>query len=184
MRIVPPFAAALLATGLLAAAGCGDAEERGPRSAAAATIDVAFLAEVIPHTQAGIAAARTARTRSKRPSTKQFAHAMESARTKELAALTSARDRLGQPGKPVSLGLSPEESGRLLQPDALHGARPFEPFFYTFVAQLDRAALRMAQVELRRGEDPETKALAQRILSARARESTRVARRVAELAQR
>jgi uncharacterized protein (DUF305 family) len=185
MRIVRPFAAALLAVGVLAAAGCGgDADDPPTRSGVTATIDQAFLAEVIPHTQAGIAVARTARTRSKHPSTRRFARAMESARTKELAALTVARDRLGEPGEPVSLGLTPEESGRLLQPGALQGARPLEPFFYSFVAKLDQAALRMAQVELRRGTDPEIRLLAQRILSARSRESTRTARHIAELAQR
>ena len=185
MRILPTFAAALLAAGMLVAAGCGGgAEGDKPRPAPAATVDQAFLAEVIPHTQAGIQAARTARSRTTRARTRRFARAMESARTKELPALTQARDRLGQPGKPGGLGLSPQESGRLLQPDALDGARPFEPFFYSFVAELDRAALRMAQVELRRGEDAETKALAQHILSARVREATRAARRIAELAQR
>src|SRR5215210_7806155 len=178
--------AALLAAVLLAAAGCGGGESGDKRTpaGAAASIDQAFVAEVIPHTQAGIAAARTARTRSGRPATKRFARAMESARTKELPALTRVRDRLGQPDKAAGLGLSPQESGRLLQPDALRGARPFEPFFYQFVAQLDQAALRMAQVELQRGKDAETKVLAQRILSARARESNRAARRVAALAQR
>jgi uncharacterized protein (DUF305 family) len=68
------------------------------------------------------------------------------------------------------LGLSEDEMGMSMDMGELENAREFDRTFIDMMIRHHQGAIRMAQAQLQRGEDPELKALARAIVVAQSRE--------------
>lgn len=156
-----------LALGIVIFAGQGGRDE-------ARETDGAFIAEMVPHHLAAIDMANVALKRAKREEIKALARQIVEAQQGEITALEAHHIRLF--GESLgrldhgTLGLSEAESGMHGDPSMLARAHPFERAFIDMMIAHHQGAIRMARVELARGEDPEVRGLAVAIIAAQSRE--------------
>jgi len=68
------------------------------------------------------------------------------------------------------MDMSAAEMGMSMDPAALKTARPFDRAFLSMMLPHHRGALRMARIELKTGENPKLRDLAQRIISGQTKE--------------
>ena len=120
--------------------------------------------------QLGLALAKTGLAHA---GTRPLARSMVRVREATLALLAGPLGRVAVPGAVAGPG---QTSGDDVTPEALRRARPFERAFLLVMLRDGEAMLALASTQLRRGKDPEIRALAQRISVDSARESARVRR--------
>lgn len=163
--------------GLGAATGLGCGGEKD--TAAAARPDDAFVVRVTRQQQVGLALAKTGLEHA---ATRALARDMVAMRERTLGILAGPLSRVVDDAATADLGVSPQQGAEDLTPDALRGARPFERAFLLVMLHHEEGALTLASAQLQRGEDPEIRAVAQRLATETARESGRVRRRLQTIA--
>ena len=161
--------AAFAAAGALAVAGCGD-DDPGETAAGNGT-DRAFVAEMIPHHEGAVEMAEIARTRGQSPFVMGLAEDIIRTQRQEITELRSEDEELADAGvKPGKLGGGHSGMGMSEDTASLKTADPFDRAFLEMMLPHHSSAVEMAKTELAEGEDPELKALAQKIIDAQERE--------------
>ncbi len=165
--------AALVAAGMLTAAGCGndDDSRASGESGAGNGTDRAFVAEMIPHHESAVEMAEIARQRGESEFVKQLAGDIVRTQTQEIATLRREDEALDSAGvEKGSLGVPEHATGMDDDPSELRTAKPFDKAFLEMMIPHHVGAIEMAKAEQAEGGDPELKALAQRIIDAQERE--------------
>lgn len=168
--------AAILLVGALTLTACGDDDSSPGASTATATqaangTDLAFATEMSSHHQMAIDMAEMAKEEASHQEIKTLAADIVTAQKQEITQLDDAKQRISDTGvTPVDLGLSDEESGMSMDMHELEGAEPFDRMFIDMMIPHHQGAIRMAQVELAKGGDPELKQMAQQIIDAQSKE--------------
>ena len=145
-------------------------------STSARQIDGAFLAAMVPHHQEAVDMASLARARAEHREIKKLASGVVDTQNREMQDMTFAHQRIFGEPLPDSgmahggLGLSEDEMGMSMDMGELENAREFDRTFIDMMIRHHQGAIRMAQAQLQRGEDPELKALARAIVVAQSRE--------------
>lgn len=161
--------AALGAALALAVAGCG--EKDSSPSAAGNGTDRAFVAEMIPHHEGAVEMAEIAQERGQSPFVKQLAEDIIRTQKQEITELRSEDEQLADAGvEKGKLGGGHSMTGMGEDAASLKTAEPFDRAFLEMMLPHHSSAVAMAKTELARGEDPELKALAQKIIDAQERE--------------
>ena len=161
--------AALGAALALAVAGCG-AKDNSPSAAGNGT-DRAFVAEMIPHHEGAVEMAEIAQERGQSPFVKQLAEDIIRTQKQEITELRSEDEQLADAGvEKGKLGGGHSTMGMGEDAASLKTADPFDRAFLEMMLPHHSSAVAMAKTELARGEDPELKALAQKIIDAQERE--------------
>ena len=161
--------AALGVAGALAVAGCG--EKDSSPSAAGNGTDRAFVAEMIPHHEGAVEMAEIAQERGQSPFVKQLAEDIIRTQKQEITELRSEDEQLADAGvEKGKLGGGHSTMGMGEDAASLKTADPFDRAFLEMMLPHHSSAVAMAKTELARGEDPELKALAQKIIDAQERE--------------
>ena len=170
---------ALLALGALAlsvlVAACGEdvtgSSAGSSESASGNGVDRAFAAAMVPHHRSAVDMAEIAEDRSNRTEIKQLADAIVTTQNAEIERLTALDQRLQDAGiEAGDLGVVEHEMGMDDDPSMLEDAKPFDREFIDMMIPHHQGAIRMARVELDRGENPELKELAEAIVDAQAKE--------------
>lgn len=174
LRVVGAAVLAALIVGLIAACGGDDSDGGSSDTADAEHTDGAFIAEMVPHHEAAIEMAEIAQTKAEHPEIKQLASAIAEAQSAEISQLEAAHQRLfGEDLGAVdhgTLGLSEADSGMAHDAAALENASPFDQEFIDMMIPHHQGAIRMARIELERGQDAELKELATAIVEAQSAE--------------
>lgn len=164
--------AALVLVGTLILAGCGESDSGDSGSSAGGNgADRAFVADMVPHHEAALAMSEIALERGKSPFVKKLARDIIASQTAEISTLRTEDEGLATAGiKPGTLGVPAHLMGMDHDPGALDTASPFDTAFLEMMIPHHEGAVVMSQAELKRGEDPQLKALAQDIITAQQRE--------------
>ncbi|HEU5063754.1 MAG TPA: DUF305 domain-containing protein [Solirubrobacterales bacterium] len=159
--------AALVAATVLASCGDGD-------SADAKETDGAFIVAMVPHHESAIEMAEIAAEEGEHPQVKELARRIVATQAAEIDELERIHRRLfGQPIGQAShgtLGMPARAMGMGMDASELMGAKPFDREFIDMMVPHHQGAIRMARVELARGEDPELMRIAKAIIDAQAGE--------------
>lgn len=158
--------ATLAAGAALALSGCGGGDVAG------APTDRAFAAEMVPHHVSAVEMAELARSRARTPFVRRLAVGIERSQRAEVRELRTQDAELAEAGVARgSLGMSMADMGMHGMSTAqLARSRAFDRDFLRMMIPHHEGAVRMARIERRRGEDPELRALAARIVAAQERE--------------
>jgi uncharacterized protein (DUF305 family) len=158
----------------LGACGGDDPSDGSGDATPAQHTDGAFIAEMIPHHEGAIEMAEPARERAEHSEIAAMAEQIIATQSDEVRELEAAHERLfdGPVGSVDhgTLGLSAAEAGMSHDSSELDGAEPFDQAFIDMMIPHHQGAIRMARVELERGEDEELKALAEEIIEAQSAE--------------
>lgn len=172
-KIAAIAALLVLAIGSFALAACGG-DDTSTSSDAEAT-DGAFITEMIPHHESAIEMAKIAQKQADHPEIKQLADDIVAAQDGEIEDMNAMHERMfGEPAMGADhgdLGLDDHMMGMdSMSMDSLAKAKPFDEAFIDEMIPHHQGAIRMAQVELADGQDPEVRNLAQAIIDAQSQE--------------
>jgi uncharacterized protein (DUF305 family) len=161
-----------LSTGVLAACGETDKPDRsGGGAVPGNSTDQAFVREMVPHHRLAIEMAHVAQDRAQTAATKQLSRDIIRTQSEEIATMVRIRTALDQQGvKPGDIGVPEEMRGMHADLAGLRSASPFDREFVDMMIPHHEGAIRMARVELARGENPTLKRLSRAIIDAQARE--------------
>ena len=148
---------------------CGDSSTANSKTAP--VVDRAFAAHMIVHHQSAVRMAKTARRRGMSAFVNTLANDIVRNQTKEIATLRAADRRLRTAGiKKGSLGVPQHMTGMGDDMSMLESAKAFDRAFLKMMIPHHEGAVVMAKAELKKGKDPELKALARNIIIAQQRE--------------
>lgn len=173
---VAVFLAALASVALVA--GCGDDEEGSETTAMATDVDGAFLTQMKAHHEAAIEMARLAQDQAEHREVRELADAIVATQGAEIQQMGAMHERLF--GEPLNgadhggLGMADHEMGMDMDPMALDGAEPFDREFINAMIEHHEGAIRMANVVIAEGADPEVRDLAKMIVEAQSSEIDRM----------
>lgn len=167
----------VLAAGVVIAA-CGDDDDGGTVSGPAAAqktgnaIDLGFVRDMIPHHESAIEMADVASERGQSEFVKDLAGDILRTQNAEIRQLRGIGTRLDEAGvrRAGDLGLESHEMGMEGDTAQLREAEPFDRAFIDMMVPHHQGAIRMARVELAKGENAEAKRLARAIIAAQTRE--------------
>jgi len=166
-RLLVPACVAML---VLFAAACGGDDEAAS-SAPGNEIDRGFLAEMVPHHEGAVQMAEVAQKRGQHREIKQLADAIVKTQNDEIQIMNELAGKLDDAGvKKGDLGIPMHEMGMSDDVEMLEDAKPFDREFIDMMILHHQGAIRMARVELEKGESPEVKQLAQSIIDAQTKE--------------
>lgn len=161
-----PSLLVLLVVGLLAGCGGGgDAQQRGGPAGAdsvggASVIDRAFVRDMVAHHRSAIEMAQVARKRGKDPFVKKLAADIITTQRGEIRAMEEADEALAAERiNAGDLGLTEAEKAIEHDGDALATAKPFDPEFLRQMIHHHEGAIRIARVQLERGNSLDLKGL-------------------------
>jgi len=172
-RAVVQVALALLAA--LATSACGGDERSAQTSQAKATgngVDRAFVADMVPHHKSAVEMAKVASERAERPEIQQLAKDIVASQNAEITTMARIDEGLAAGGvKPGELGMAMHEMQSAdMDAGMLRDARPFEREFIDMMVPHHQDAIKMARVELDKGQSGELKQVAKDIVAAQAKE--------------
>jgi len=148
----------------------------GNGDAAAKQTDGAFITGMIPHHNSAVAMAKIAETKGEHPQVKQLARDIVAAQTSEIDELSTIHLDLFDSAPPADgsmhgdLGMSMEDMGMDMNPADLNGATPFDREFIDMMIPHHQGAIRMARVEMDRGEDKRLLEMSMAIVRAQSKE--------------
>jgi uncharacterized protein (DUF305 family) len=160
---------ALLAVLALTACGSDDGTASGNAT------DAAFVADMSEHHLAAIQMARIARERATHPEIRALAEAIVVAQETEIARMKTIGKDLPEPGE-GGMGISHADMGMGMDTGILEYVRPFDRVFIDMMIPHHEGALVMAKALIERGEQPELRAMARRMIEAQAREIAQMRR--------
>ncbi len=167
-RLVGALAPLLLL--LVGMAACGGDDEAGSGAAGNGT-DRAFVAEMVPHHESAVEMAKVARSRGQHPEVKKLADAIITAQNAEIKTMNGLAAQLDEGGvEKGDLGMAAHEMGMSGDTAMLEEAKPFDREFIDMMIPHHQGAIRMARVELEKGENAEAKKLARAIVDAQTTE--------------
>ena len=172
-KIAATTALLILALGAFALSACGD-DDTTDTSDAQET-DGAFIAEMIPHHESAIEMAEIAQKQAEHPEVKQLADDIIAAQDGEIEDMNAMHERMfGESPMGADhgdLGLDDHMMGMdSMSMDSLARAKPFDEAFIDEMIPHHQGAIRMAEIELAEGQDPEVRKLAQQIIDAQSQE--------------
>jgi len=164
-------ALALLTSGALALAGCG---EDDPAATAHNEADVTFAREMVPHHRQAVEMAALADERAGDRDVRRLAEDIESAQAPEIATMTGWLEAWDEEVPPEAMdhadmghGSSDAMAGMMSEEDmaALEQAQgaAFDELFLELMVEHHEGALEMARTEQAAGENPDALALAELI---------------------
>jgi uncharacterized protein (DUF305 family) len=166
------FASTILAVAFVAC-GSDESDDSGsgtPTISEAEHTDGAFISQMIPHHEGAIEMAEVAQEQAEHPEVRRMAEEVIATQSEEVRELEAAHERLfGEPVGGVehgAMGLSTEDAGMGHDSSALEGADPFDQAFIDMMIPHHQGAIRMARIQLERGQDEELNALAEEIIDA------------------
>jgi uncharacterized protein (DUF305 family) len=149
-------------------ASCGGDEK--PAATGNAT-DLAFARAMVPHHEMAVEMARLAQQHGEHPEVKQLAMNVIRTQTSEIQTLRPIEQQLAQEGvEGGSLGVPEHMTGMSGDMGMLSRAKPFDRQFIAMMVPHHEGAIRMARVELDKGEEPRLRRLARQIIAAQQRE--------------
>lgn len=167
-------------------AGPGTATTTATTSAATSAhndADVAFVQAMIPHHTQAVQMSQLAQRRATNPQVKQLATQIAQAQGPEIQQMQAMLQSRGAPAQPTaSAGMPgsnmPDMPGmmadaQMRQLQQASGAA-FDRMWLQMMIQHHTAAIQMSQTELRNGNNPDAKALAQKIIDAQQAEITQM----------
>ena len=155
----------------LAVAGCGGSSSSAPGPSGGNATDRAFAGEMVRHHMLAIQMATLASDRSRSPDIRRLSGGIVSAQRREVATLTAVDRRLAAAGVATgSLGIDQGMAGMDMNLAELRRAQPFDRQFIDMMVPHHRGAIRMARVELARGQNATLRRLAENVVSAQSRE--------------
>lgn len=161
---------ALLVASLVLSA-CGSHDSSSTTSSSAASIDRAFATEMIDHHQMAIDMAKVAQDRATKPQVKALAASIIAAQQQEIDQLKTVDKQLAEKGvKPGNLGLSDSMMGMNMDDSMLMSAKPFERMFIDMMIPHHQGAIRMARIQIAKGENPQLRKLSQAVIAAQSKE--------------
>ncbi len=164
-------AAALIVLGLVGCGGNSDERaEQPPR------VDDAFVVRLLAQQQAGAEVVRAAGERVEEPAVKRLVARMERVREPRVAELATANQRVRNREELADLGVSAEQAAEDIGPDALDGVEPVTPAFLALMTRHDEGTIALARAQIERGQRPELKTLARRVLTESMRELADISR--------
>jgi len=176
--------AGLLLPVLIAVAATGCGSDDSSDSAEANDVDRAFAAEMVPHHESAIDMAKLAQARAQHEQIKTLSNNIIRSQSAEIKQLQDGNDRVGSSSEAMqqdsgmhrgaggseTLGLSAQQMGMDHDLARLRSAQPFDREFIDMMVPHHQGAIRMARVELAKGQDPQLKTLARQIISAQTQE--------------
>ncbi len=172
-RTVAALAAAAVLLAVASVAGCGD--DTGQSSASGNPTDLAFAEAMAPHHDSAIEMADMAKERGEHPEVRALAEEIIAAQRDELRTLRQIGDQLADEGVDEGdLGLEEHTMGMDSDASALEQVRPFDRAFIDMMVPHHRGAIRMARVELDKGEDARLRRLARAIIDSQNAEVKRM----------
>lgn len=155
---------------VVAAAGCGGGGD-GDSSSSGQPTDRAFVNNMIPHHEGAIAMAELAPGRAQRPEIRRLARDIRTAQQGEIGVLSSVQDDLKkEDGVVADIGSGAGHETTKSDLEMLREASDFDRMFIEMMIPHHRAAIDMAAVESRNGDNPRLKKLARSIVGAQERE--------------
>jgi uncharacterized protein (DUF305 family) len=156
----------------LVLAACGG-DDDGPSSGGKPGngTDLAFIDEMVPHHKSAIAMAKIAQRRGGRAEVTQLADDIIAAQQREIGQLGDIKEPLIVAGvKPSDLGISEDMTGMHTDVATLRDAKPFDREFIDMMVPHHQGAIRMARLELAKGQNAELKRIARAIVDGQAKE--------------
>jgi uncharacterized protein (DUF305 family) len=136
-------------------------------------VDGAFIAGMVPHHQSAVDMAATALVRSEHPAIERLSRAIIDTQTDEIGRLRAIHQRIFG----SSLSSMGGQHGNMAMPaehdmnaGALARARPFDRAFIDAMIPHHDDAIRMAEQQLKHGEDAELKRISRAIIDTQSRE--------------
>ncbi len=170
-RIIALLVAALIVVGALALAACGEDDNSSGQSTKGNSTDRAFAAEMVPHHESAIEMAKLAKENGSREQIKSLADDIIAAQAAEITQLKAIDQRLSAAGVQVGdLGMSDDAMGMAMGMDELDSKQGFDRMFIDTMVPHHQGAIRMARIELAKGNDAELKAIATAIVAAQSKE--------------
>lgn len=188
-----------LAQGIaLVLAACGSSGSDS--SSQANEVDRGFVAEMIPHHALAVDMAEVAAKEGQHPEIQQLAANIISTQNAEIKRMRGIENEIrssdsdpamdGMSGTQMdgmsggrnmvadaqAMGLTMDAMGMSMSAADLKGARPFDREFIDMMVPHHSGAIRMAQAELRRGENPQLRAIARGIIKAQGSEINQMQR--------
>jgi uncharacterized protein (DUF305 family) len=172
MHIKAALLLVIAAAMALGVSACGqDGSPAGSVDVAGNGTDRAFVAEMIPHHRSAVEMAEIAQKRSDRKEIKQLAAGIISTQNAEIEQMQGFDQQLEKAGvKPGDLGMAKHEMGTDMDAAMLHDAKPFDREFIDMMIPHHQGAIRMAYVELEKGESPGLMRLAKAIVDGQSKE--------------
>lgn len=166
---------AALAGGALAAVlalgACGESHTGHNQAAEGDGIDLAFAAQMIEHHQGAIEMAELVKQESARPQVQRLSENIIATQQEEIEQMRRIQSRLREEGvKPADLGLSDPEIGMDEDHSKMADAKDFNRSFLEMMTAHHQGAVKMAEVEIDKGENPQLKRLAARMIRAQNQE--------------
>jgi len=130
--------------------------------------DVMFLQMMYPHHAQAVDMAKLVPTRSQNQQVKDLATAIENAQAPEMAQMTTLLASFGKPAPSATMGHSMPglmTSQQMTSLEGLSGAA-FDKMWLQMMVEHHQGAIDMAQDELRDGDNPDVKKMAQSIITA------------------
>ena len=169
------LAAALLSlTLVLTLAACGDdggsvGDAGGQSEPAGNGTDVAFVDGMVPHHESAIEMAQMAQESAKTAYVKSLADDIVKSQGAEISEMNRIKGTLAGVQK-TDMGISMKDMGMDMDDSMLEDATPFDRMFVDMMIPHHQGAIRMARVELAKGENPELRDVANAVVEAQTRE--------------
>jgi uncharacterized protein (DUF305 family) len=147
--------------------------------------DKAFVREMVPHHEMAVDMAEMAEMDGVHNQIRSLAGRIVTAQDAEIATMKTIAKRLGVKAEAMpmngtmsdqmmsdlgTLGVSMDDSGMMMNMDALHGAKPFDRKFIDMMIPHHQGAIRMARAELAKGKDSSLRKIATGIVAGQAKE--------------
>jgi uncharacterized protein (DUF305 family) len=161
----------LVAIAATAFGACGGDDDEDATTVAGNEIDRALVAEMVPHHKAAIEMAEIAQERGQSGFVRSLAEDIIRSQGEEIDAMEDIDAELADVEvEPGDLGLSEAEMGPEHDIGELESAPVFDREFIDMMIPHHEAAIRMARVEIQRGENEDLKEIARAIIDAQRRE--------------
>ena len=198
----PVFGVLAAGVAALLLAGCGGTSTPAADTATPATVvssgpttvsaahnaaDITFAQQMIPHHQQAVATAQLAADRATNGEVKQLAARIQSAQDPEITQMqafltawgATAAAPTGDPGGMHDMGATMSAMPGTMSDNQMSQLRqatgaPFDRAFLQMMTAHHQGAIQMAQTELAAGQNPDAKALAQKIITAQQGEITQM----------
>lgn len=165
--------AALIGLVLIASllAACGSSDNGSVASGKGNATDRAFVSQMVPHHKSAIEMAKIAQQRGQSTFVKTLADNIVGTQQSEIGSMQAADKKLADAGVKVGdLGIAMHAMGMDMDTSMLKTANPFDRAFIDMMVPHHQGAVRMARIELAKGQDAKLKRVAHGIIAGQSKE--------------